>query len=95
VRTSLAYPDHGSLPQIRGRVGLRIAMFRGLLSVYSSLRPISSPRRPLHRGLQPFRFLHDCSDYFRLERLLPGWDSHPLEDRAFARRTRKKRHVIA
>ena len=27
---------------------------------------------PLHRRLQPFRHLHDCSDCYRLERQLPG-----------------------
>ena len=37
----------------------------------------------LHRRLQPFRHLHDCSGCFRLERFA-GWDSHPLES---ARRT--------
>ena len=32
-----------------------------------------SPRcDPLHRRLQPFRHLHDCSDCYRLERKLPG-----------------------
>src|SRR5215467_4841435 len=29
------------------------------------------------RRLQPFRYLHDCSDYFRLERRA-GWALHPL-----------------
>src|SRR5271166_1424750 len=46
-----------------------------------------SPIRDLlHRRLQPFRYLHDCSGCFRLERLA-GWDLHPLESAAFARRT--------
>jgi hypothetical protein len=39
-----------------------------------------------NRRLQPFRYLHDCSDRFRLERLA-GWASHPLESAAFSRRT--------
>ena len=38
------------------------------------------------RRLQPFRYLHDCSDRFRLERVA-GWASHPLESAAFSRRT--------
>src|SRR5215468_10267396 len=38
------------------------------------------------RRLQPFRYLHDCSGCFRLERLA-GWGFHPLESAAFARRT--------
>src|SRR5438445_2735630 len=38
------------------------------------------------RRLQPFRYLHDCSDCFRLERIA-GWALHPLESAAFSRRT--------
>ena len=42
-----------------------------------------SPIRDLlHRRLQPFRHLHDCSGCFRLERFT-GWDLHPLESAAF------------
>jgi hypothetical protein len=40
------------------------------------------------RRLQPFRYLHDCSDYFRLERIA-GWALHPLESAALSRRTPK------
>ena len=40
------------------------------------------------RRLQPFRYLHDCSDCFRLEQIA-GWGLHPLESAAFARRTPK------
>jgi hypothetical protein len=42
--------------------------------------------KTLGRRLQPLRYLHDCSDYFRLEHFA-GWDLHPLESAAFARRT--------
>ena len=46
-----------------------------------------SPIRDLlHRRLQPFRHLHDCSGCFRLERFA-GWDLHPLESAALSRRT--------
>src|SRR5262249_860573 len=38
------------------------------------------------RRLQPFRYLHDCSDCFRRERIA-GWDLHPLESAALSRRT--------
>jgi hypothetical protein len=41
---------------------------------------------PLHRRLQPLRYLHDCSDYFRLEHFA-GRDLHPLENAGFSRRT--------
>ena len=42
----------------------------------------------LHRRLQPFRYLHDCSGCFRLERLA-GRGLHPLESAALSRRTRE------
>ena len=35
---------------------------------------------PVTRRLQPFRYLHDCSGYFRLEHFA-GWGFHPLEKR--------------
>ena len=38
------------------------------------------------RRLQPFRYLHDRSDCFRLERIA-GWGLHPLESAALSRRT--------
>src|ERR1017187_259371 len=41
---------------------------------------------PAFRRLQPLRYLHDCSGYFRLEHFA-GWGLHPLESAAFARRT--------
>jgi ATP-dependent DNA ligase len=40
------------------------------------------------RRLQPFRYLHDCSDCFRRERMA-GWALHPLESAALSRRTPK------
>src|SRR5262249_40491478 len=49
--------------------------FRGLLSVHCTLQPAGSQshlRDPLHQKLQPLRYLHDCSDCYRLERKLPG-----------------------
>src|SRR6516165_3057288 len=45
-----------------------------------------SPIVAANRRLQPFRYLHDCSDCFRLERIA-GWGLHPLESAALARRT--------
>jgi hypothetical protein len=53
-----------------------------------ALRPAHSRGHLLHRRLQPFCHLHDCSGCFRLERLA-GWGSHPLESAALARRTRE------
>src|SRR5271165_3968297 len=37
---------------------------------------LSPIRDPLHRRLQPFCYLHDCSGCFRLERLLGGARTH-------------------
>src|SRR5271166_3616380 len=47
----------------------------------------SPTRDQLHRRLQPFRYLHDCSGCFRLEQLA-GRGLHPLESAALSRRTR-------
>src|SRR5580693_5765527 len=64
-------------------------------STFSRLARRSLALRPAHsrghqvtanRRLQPFRYLHDCSDRFRLERIA-GWASHPLESAALSRRT--------
>ena len=65
-------------------------------STFSRLAWRSLALRPAHsrghqvvtaiRRLQPFRYLHDCSDCFRLERSA-GWALHPLESAAFSRRT--------
>ncbi len=49
---------------------------------------LNRPRRPIYvRGFLWFGYLHQGSDCYRLERLLAGWDSHPLNNSAFARRT--------
>src|SRR5262249_28344014 len=63
---------------------------------FSRLAQRSLALRPAHsrghqfvtaiRRLQPFRYLHDCSDRFRLERIA-GWALHPLESAALSRRT--------
>src|SRR5437588_2688062 len=67
-------------------------------STFSRLARRSLALRPAHlrgrqvvtaiRRLQPFRYLHDCSDCFRQERIA-GWALHPLESAAFSRRTPK------
>ena len=64
--------------------------FRGLLSVHSRYglhaRQVAYSD-PLHRRLQPIRHLLSCSDCYRLERPVAGWESHPLKIHAFPRRT--------
>ena len=89
------FPNDRSLPRLwPGR--LPDQPFRGLHSVRfrCSLRARQVTKSdPLHRRLRPFRFLHDRSDCYRLERKLPG-GSNPLKDRAFSRRTTVMAHPI-
>ncbi len=63
-----------SLPRNGGRVGLRIVLFEAC-SAFTHVTACTlakSPSDPLHRRLQPLRYLHDCADCYRLERKLPG-----------------------
>ena len=67
-----------------GRVGLCNVFFEDC----SAFTPVTactlakSPSDPLRQRLQPLRYLHDCSDCFRLERLRGGtcidWKTPPL-----------------
>src|SRR6516165_6053151 len=64
-------------------------LLAGLPAHSLALRPAHSRGRQIVtaiRRLQPFRYLHDCSNCFRLERIA-GWALHPLESAAFSRRT--------
>ena len=82
--------DRISLPRYGGRVGLHIVLF-GACSAFTRVAACTLAQSPIvtaSRRLQPFRYLHDCSDCFRLERMA-GWGLHPLESAAFARRTPK------
>src|SRR3954447_20830310 len=86
--SSLISPDRISLPRYGGRVGLHIDLF-GACSAFTRVAACTLAQSPIvtaNRRLQPFRYLHDCSDCFRLERIA-GWGLHPLESAAFARRT--------
>ena len=70
------------------RVGLHIDLFEAC-SAFTRVAACTLARSPIVaaiRRLQPFRYLHDCSDCFRLERIA-GWASHPLESAALSRRT--------
>ena len=66
--------------------------FRGLLGVHSRYglhtRAVTVFRDTLNRRLQPFRYLHDCSGCFRLERLPGGTCTH-WKSAALSRRTPK------
>jgi hypothetical protein len=74
VLISLSSPSIAAFPVSKaGR--LPHHRFQGLLSVHCTLQPAGSRshlRDPFHRRLQPLRYLHDCSDCYRLERKLPG-----------------------
>lgn len=89
MRASLTFLDVAAFPEILIESACSTAFSRPAPRLLT-LWPASSPNRlsdPIHRRLQPFRYLYDCSDCQRLERQLPGGIDRPLEDRAFARRT--------
>jgi hypothetical protein len=87
--SSARFPSRISLPGKGDPVGPHIVLFEVCTASNSHCglhtRWITQGD-PLHRRLQPFRYLHDCSDYFRLEHFA-GWDLHPLESAALSRRT--------
>ena len=63
------YPSPISLPRTGGRVGLCNVVFEDC-SAFTHITACTlakSLNDPLHRRLQPLRYLHDCSDCFRLE----------------------------
>src|SRR5258707_8599058 len=72
-------PSRNSLPRKRRRVGLHIVLFEAC-SAFTRVAARTLAPSPicdlLHRRLQPFRHLHDCSGCFRLERLLGGACTH-------------------
>ena len=60
---------------IYGQVGFRITLFEAC-SAFTARYGLHGRQvaqgNPLHRRLQQFRYLHYCSDYYRLERQMPG-----------------------
>ena len=83
VRKTAAFPElwAGRLPQlVVSRPAQRSLAFR----------PACSPGHlcdPLHQRLRRIRYLLRRSDCYRVERLVPGWESHPLRIAGFTRRT--------
>ena len=70
---SLASPQDSGLPRILGG-SASASSFSRPAQRSLALRPACSPsplQDPLHRRLQPLRYLHVCSGCFRLERKLP------------------------
>src|ERR1700746_2804873 len=79
ANSPLTSPNRSSLPQFGGRVGLHIDLFEAC-SAFTRVAACTLARSPIataNRRLQPFRYLHDCSDCFRLERIA-RWALHPL-----------------
>src|SRR5215831_6438866 len=86
--SSLFSPSRISLPRFGGRVGLHIDLFEAC-SAFTRVAACTLAQSPIvtaNRRLQPSRYLHDCSDCFRLERIA-GWALHPPESAALSRRT--------
>ena len=77
--SSLISPSRNSLPRNCSRVGLHIVLFEDC-SAFTRVAARTLARSPicdqLHRRLQPFRYLHDCSGCFRLERSPGGARTH-------------------
>ena len=74
VHPSLAFPRDGSLPRIVGGSAPALPVSRPArrsLLVTACLLA-ESPGDPYVRRLQRLRYLHRCSDCYRLERPLPG-----------------------
>ena len=77
--SSLVSPSRISLPRNCGRVGLHIVLFEACSAFTRVAARTLAPspiRDALHRRLQPFRHLHDCSGCFRLERSPGGARTH-------------------
>jgi hypothetical protein len=77
--SSLISPSRVSLPRNCGRVGLHIVLFEACAAFTRVAARTLAPSPicdALHRRLQPFRHLHDCSGCFRLERSPGGACTH-------------------
>lgn len=86
---SALFPSSLSLPRIDWQVGPCITLFEAC-SAFTHVAACTlakSPSDPLHRRLQPLRYLHDCSDCYRLERKSPGGFRTHWKSAALARRT--------
>ena len=77
--SSLISPSRISLPRNCSRIGLHIVLFEACVALTRVAARTLAPspiRDLLHRRLQPFRHLHYCSGYFRLERSPGGTCTH-------------------
>jgi hypothetical protein len=73
-----------------GRVGSCISLFEACLAFthVTACTLAKSPSDSLHQRLQQFRYLHCCSDCYRVERTSSRAGLPPLWTTAFSRRTR-------
>ena len=89
VHLSLGFPSNGGLPHVADG-SASASHFSRPAQRSLTLRPACSPITqgdPLHRRLQQLRYLHHCSDCYRLERQVAGRELHPLKTHTFARHT--------
>ena len=89
VHLSLGFPSSGGLPRVAAG-SASASLFSRPAQRSLTLRPACSPITqgdPLHRRLQQLRYLHHCSDCYRLARPVAGRESHPLKTHTFARHT--------
>lgn len=80
-----------SLPRIDWQVGPHITLFEACSAFTHVAACIlaKSPSDPLHRRLQPLRYLHDCSGCFRREQKSPGGIRTRRKGATFSWRTSK------
>ena len=82
-----------SLPRIDWQVGPHITLFEACSAFTHVAACIlaKSPSDPLHRRLQPLRYLHDCSGCFRREQKSPGGIRTRRKGATFSWRTSNSR----
>jgi len=86
-----------SLPRIDWQVGPHITLFEACSAFTHVAACIlaKSPSDPLHRRLQPLRYLHDCSGCFRREQKSPGGIRTRRKGATFSwRTTNSSDHVL-
>jgi hypothetical protein len=85
-----------SLPRIDWQVGPHITLFEACSAFTHVAACIlaKSPSDPLHRRLQPLRYLHDCSGCFRREQKSPGGIRTRRKGATFSWRTSKSGALV-
>ena len=98
-RLRSSHPAVSAFPETCGRVGLHIDLFEACAAFTRVAARTLAPSPicdALHRRLQPFRHLHDCSGCFQLERspggALTHWKAPPCHG-AHVKRSFENRRV--